>query len=506
MGSSRLPENLKKPVLPSRYELIGHLADGWSSQVWRARLLTSPPQYVVLKILKRDIRGPEGPARRDVHLAVREAFGREALALARCAGPGVPKLIETLELEEGPVTVLESIDGRSLLDIGPLPRVRARVVLDQLLGILGRMHRNGWLHCDLNPGNVLVNEQGVYLVDFGAAMPCGLPPRWCWPLGRHRFMSPEHLLGRYEEPPYGRLAPASDVHQLACLYAWMLRGIEPFRPIHDDEEYETTYLDAVATFMVQSAFTKARAIGLDENDPFDRIMASALSPDVARRPQDAEVLRWQLRQVAPKGSPSCPAHCEKDWWQRALRTEGFFDEEEAALLANVILSSPPDAVILEIGSYRGRSTQFAVSALGPHRCLIAIDAFVETSSYHGHRLETLADVLRNDPRVRVLQGTVTQVELPPRIHVALIDGDHSFRGASVDLATTISRMMPGDKVLCHDHSDLFPGIVTAVQSLCYQGVVRIGRQVGSLVELQVLRPFGWLVEPSVYREELGLAD
>lgn len=286
-----------RPELPDRYHLIGHMADGWSSSVWRAELRSGPARAVVVKVLKGEVNGPEGPAREGASRGLREAFGREALALAYCTGPGVPALIETLEIPQGPVIVLEEVRGFPLRDLPLVSRSRARDILDRLLGIVGRLHRRGWLHCDLNPGNVLISKRRVHLIDFGGAMPVGLPPAWCWPHGRHRFMAPEHLRGRWTRPPYTEVGPWSDVHQIACLYAWMLSGRDPFRGASDEEVYETNYLDAIATWMEQSANCKARAMGLDPDDAYDRILVGALEPERIHRSPDAETLRRSLKQV-----------------------------------------------------------------------------------------------------------------------------------------------------------------------------------------------------------------
>lgn len=95
----------------------------------------------------------------------------EARAAARVQHPNVVTLYRVGELDGRPFLVSEHATGASL-DTVPKPVPRDRV-LEIGLGLargLGAAHRNGVLHRDLKPGNVIVGEDGVVkLLDFGLA-------------------------------------------------------------------------------------------------------------------------------------------------------------------------------------------------------------------------------------------------------------------------------------------------------------------------------------------------
>jgi serine/threonine-protein kinase len=153
----------------------------------------------------------------------------EARLQARVESPHVVRVHEVGTLGGRPCLVLQLVEGPSLADFGPGCSVEERVeLLRQAAEGLHAAHREGLVHRDVKPDNVLVELGGAapraLVSDFGLARGdeggltrSGLPP------GTVEYMSPEHLLGT---------APAdfrSDVYALgASLYA-LLAGQPPFR-------------------------------------------------------------------------------------------------------------------------------------------------------------------------------------------------------------------------------------------------------------------------------------
>jgi serine/threonine-protein kinase len=153
----------------------------------------------------------------------------EARLQARVEHPNVVRVHEVGTLGGRPCLVLQLVEGPSLADFGPGCTLEARVeLLRQAAEGLHAAHREGLVHRDVKPENVLVDLGGpaphALVSDFGLARGdeggltrSGLPP------GTVEYMSPEHLLGT---------APAdfrSDVYALgASLYA-LLGGRPPFR-------------------------------------------------------------------------------------------------------------------------------------------------------------------------------------------------------------------------------------------------------------------------------------
>ena len=224
---------------PDRWAL---LAAGWSSEVYATERSDR-----VLKLARTQVPGfDDGQSR----AALLRAWSRETTAL-RAIGDvaGVVTLLSSGRYQGRPWLLLTRAHGVTVsqwLRERPLPVAEVSVVLRQLAIALTAVHETGWLHLDLNPGNVILDDVGSpTLLDFGAVQRRGAADPWTWPLGRHRYMAHEHLHGRLESPRYGRLSPASDVHQLACLAMFMLTGGEPFRGCAQDEEYSDGYLAAL---------------------------------------------------------------------------------------------------------------------------------------------------------------------------------------------------------------------------------------------------------------------
>lgn len=231
---------------------------------------------------------------------------REASALKNCRDAGIPEFVEWLEIQGDPCIVMEHLPGQTVDQIieanGPLTWQYAVQMTLRLLEILESIHRAGWIHCDLNPSNVLLNGEHVYLVDFGAAQRIGKPPQWEWPLGRHRYMPPEHLQGRNERPRYSRLSFSGDLHQIACLLVYSLTLRESFRLPLEEEEYATDYLTNLGNWMAQPVASKLQTLSIERYRPdvpsgLDRIISCSLEPNPDARYSSATAMRIEILQL-----------------------------------------------------------------------------------------------------------------------------------------------------------------------------------------------------------------
>src|SRR5512133_841955 len=123
-------------------------------------------------------------------------------------------------------------------------------------------------------------------------------------------------------------------------------------------------------------------------------------------------------------------------YQKGVQTEGFFAEDEAQLLIKVTATLSPNSNILEVGSYKGRSSLFILSAMTPDQHLFSVDSFPEAAAYSEHSLYQLHKHL-DDKRVIILPTTLVQAYRNLRSHtfeMILIDADHSFVGFAQDIA------------------------------------------------------------------------
>ncbi|MBM7769899.1 serine/threonine protein kinase [Actinokineospora baliensis] len=146
----------------------------------------------------------------------------EARLLAGLSHPGVVRVFDVAVDNQRPYLVMQLIEGGTLrdrLDGGPLPAGEVAGVGVRLAGILGYVHSRGIVHRDVKPSNVLVDEEGVYLADFGIARA----------LGGARLTSTGHCVGTaaYLSPEQvrGQLAgPAGDVYSLGLVLLECLTG------------------------------------------------------------------------------------------------------------------------------------------------------------------------------------------------------------------------------------------------------------------------------------------
>ena len=145
------------------YRIIEEIGAGGMGLVYRARD-ERLERDVALKVLPPGILADE-PARK--------RFRKEALALSKLNQPNVEVVHDFDALGKVDFLVTELIRGTSLatkLAGGPLPWVEAARFAMQAGKGLQAAHKEGVIHCDLKPANLLVGDDGhLKIIDFGLA-------------------------------------------------------------------------------------------------------------------------------------------------------------------------------------------------------------------------------------------------------------------------------------------------------------------------------------------------
>jgi eukaryotic-like serine/threonine-protein kinase len=205
-------------VIADRYELGRELGSGGMARVVAARdrLLD---REVAVKLLTV----PPDPA-------ARERFLREARAAARLRHPRVVGVHDTGEHAGQPFLVMELVEGETLGELlareGPREPEEAVALTLGVLEALAHAHREGLIHRDIKPDNVLLpREGGVKLADFGIAKAmdeatAGLTATGAV-MGTAAYLAPELVEGAAP-------SPASDVYSVGCLLYALLAGRPPF--------------------------------------------------------------------------------------------------------------------------------------------------------------------------------------------------------------------------------------------------------------------------------------
>ncbi|HET8713604.1 MAG TPA: class I SAM-dependent methyltransferase [Gemmatimonadales bacterium] len=170
--------------------------------------------------------------------------------------------------------------------------------------------------------------------------------------------------------------------------------------------------------------------------------------------------------------PSDLAEAIDEAWARVRVAPGFLTHREGRFLALVAACAPAQGTILEIGSYKGKSTVGLASiaqryGLGP---VVAVDphsAPAVTDFGHGTEQSSWEDFQASLRRAGV-EGSVEAHRAYSRelaagwdrpIRFLWIDGDHTYRGAKEDILSFRKHLVPGAIVALHDVLHTFEGPV-----------------------------------------------
>jgi len=210
--------NLIGQTLLNQFRVDAFIDAGGMGAVYRAwDLKRNVP--MAMKILHADLM--EEPS-------LLKRFQREARALKKLAHPNVVPFYGMYQAL-GLTFLLEGfVDGPSLSAIlkrragKPMPIEEALAYLKALSAALGYAHINGVVHCDVKPGNVMVDRGGqIYLTDFGVARHAESTTTTLGFAGTPAYMAPEQVMGK-------PVMPATDVYALGVLLFEMLTGRRPF--------------------------------------------------------------------------------------------------------------------------------------------------------------------------------------------------------------------------------------------------------------------------------------
>src|SRR3712207_3848107 len=206
-------------VLGNRYEILRKIGDGGMAFVYQARdkLLN---RIVAVKVLRPEFVD-------DQEFLVK--FKREAEAVASLSHPNIVNVYDVGEDGKVHYIVMEYVDGQNLKEIiqneGSLEEYTALDIAKQIARALGAAHRNGIIHRDIKPHNILISKDGrqVKVADFGIAkaVSSSTMTNMGSVIGSVHYISPEQAKGKH-------LTSNADLYSLGIVLYEMIIGRVPF--------------------------------------------------------------------------------------------------------------------------------------------------------------------------------------------------------------------------------------------------------------------------------------
>ncbi len=275
-----------------QYRILEKIGAGGMATVYKA-YQPGMDRYVAVKILPPQLSDDEQFARR---------FQREAHAIARLEHAHILPVFDYGESEGIAYIVMRYIPAGTLKEYlaqGRLPLDEVARIISQVGGALDYAHRQGVIHRDVKPGNVLMGEEGnTYLTDFGLARMMESSQQLTGSgvgVGTPAYMAPEQGMG-------AKVDQRSDIYSLGIVLYEMVTGHVPF-------EAETPM--AVVLKHISEPLPLPRAIRPDIPEPIELVILKALAKETAHRYQSAadlvEALNTALRKSALPEEKPIPA-------------------------------------------------------------------------------------------------------------------------------------------------------------------------------------------------------
>jgi serine/threonine protein kinase len=226
-------------ILMNRYEVKAFVASGGMSDVFYVWDL-SRNVHLAMKVLHMDLINDP---------TILKFFMREARALQKLRHPNIVPFYGIERTNDFMFLLEEFIDGQSLKQVVDKQRDSGKKYLsiEQTLvytkavqAALGYAHSMGVVHCDIKPGNVMIDRGGnIFLADFGIARHADSTETTVGVAGAPAYMAPEQIKGL-------AVTPETDIYALGIMVFELLTGQRPFTgSIEEKDRSGTTIAEQV---------------------------------------------------------------------------------------------------------------------------------------------------------------------------------------------------------------------------------------------------------------------
>jgi serine/threonine-protein kinase len=181
---------------------------------------------------------------------------------------------------------MELFEGKSLEDVPTLSLVDVLLVFRMVATGLNAMHREGFIHCDIKPNNILMGKGGsIKIIDLGQSCKIGTTKRRIQ--GTPAYIAPEQV----RRKPLG---PGTDVFNLGATMYWALTGKNVPTLIHKRNEPLVSQRNGPAGFVVQRKYPAPHELKKGVPIGISRLVMDCVKDKPTQRPPNMMTLISRL--------------------------------------------------------------------------------------------------------------------------------------------------------------------------------------------------------------------
>ena len=314
------PQDVDLPPAIGKYPVLGRLGQGATSEVFLAR-----DDFNNRLVAIKRVRPTAASTDLETRFSAR-FFAAEAALVGRLNHPNVVQIYDAVDDPVEPYLVMEHVPGVTLRHFCSPERLLA---LEQVVEVgfkcamaLGYVYRQGLIHRDVKPANILVEVTGqeitsLKLSDFGSVLNLGSDHTQIHRVGSLAYMSPEQLDG-------AGLDCRADIYSLAAVLYHLVAGRPPFEADSQGALLHQIWLGEPPSLMGSRAGV---------SHALDRTIRDALAKDRDQRPVDWDEFASRLSALithneVPRGTLQRVLDSERFTMLRNLEFfQGFGDVE-----------------------------------------------------------------------------------------------------------------------------------------------------------------------------------
>ncbi|MBE9225624.1 class I SAM-dependent methyltransferase [Phormidium sp. LEGE 05292] len=163
--------------------------------------------------------------------------------------------------------------------------------------------------------------------------------------------------------------------------------------------------------------------------------------------------------------------------------EGWFSLAQALALQKIVKQLPTGSKVVELGSYKGRSSVAIASVLPADSILYCVDHFQGSEEHKQSNFDVsnlLAAFTKNieqfgvKDKIYTLSMTTTEAAAkfdPESLDLVFVDAAHDYDSVKADLLNWYPKIKPGGFLLCDDYEVGWPGVMRAVKTVGLEGTL-----------------------------------